>query len=87
MTLGTATLMSPLILVLASFRALETRRPLIRATNTGVSAIVDPVGRLAAGNKAVGEGYAHRVCAIPDDARAPPPTLFSVTSTGGLRFS
>jgi len=33
-------------LVLASFRAIEHRRPLVRATNTGVSAIIDPVGRL-----------------------------------------
>jgi apolipoprotein N-acyltransferase len=37
----------PLIhLVLASFRAIETRRALIRATNTGISAIVDPAGRI-----------------------------------------
>ncbi|MFZ5571097.1 MAG: apolipoprotein N-acyltransferase [Thermodesulfobacteriota bacterium] len=33
-------------LVLASFRAIEHRRSLVRATNTGISAIVDPVGRL-----------------------------------------
>ncbi len=33
-------------LVLASFRAIEHRRPLVRATSTGVSAIIDPVGRL-----------------------------------------
>lgn len=33
-------------LVLASFRAIEHRRPLVRATNTGISAIVDPVGRI-----------------------------------------
>jgi apolipoprotein N-acyltransferase len=32
-------------LALASFRAIEHRRPLVRATNTGVSAIIDPVGR------------------------------------------
>ncbi|HTP65414.1 MAG TPA: apolipoprotein N-acyltransferase [Geobacteraceae bacterium] len=34
-------------LALASFRAIEHRRPLVRATNTGISAFVDPVGRLA----------------------------------------
>ncbi len=34
-------------LVLASFRSIEHRRALVRATNTGVSAVVDPVGRLA----------------------------------------
>lgn len=33
-------------LALASFRAIEHRRALVRATNTGVSAFVDPVGRL-----------------------------------------
>lgn len=37
----------PLIhLVLASFRSIETRRALIRSTNTGISAFVDPVGRI-----------------------------------------
>lgn len=35
-------------LVLATFRSIETRRSLIRATNTGVSAIIDPAGRIAA---------------------------------------
>lgn len=33
-------------LALASFRAIEHRRALVRATNTGISALVDPVGRL-----------------------------------------
>lgn len=33
-------------LALATFRAIENRRFLVRATNTGVSAIVDPVGRI-----------------------------------------
>ena len=33
-------------LVLASFRSIEHRRPLVRATNTGISAIVDPAGRI-----------------------------------------
>lgn len=33
-------------LVLASFRSIETRRALIRSTNTGVSAIIDPAGRI-----------------------------------------
>ncbi len=37
----------PLIhLVLATFRTIETRRALIRSTNTGISAFVDPVGRI-----------------------------------------
>lgn len=32
----------------ATFRAVEQRRFLVRATNTGVSAVVDPVGRIVA---------------------------------------
>lgn len=35
-------------LVLAQFRAIEHRRYLIRATNSGMSAVVDPVGRIVA---------------------------------------
>lgn len=35
-------------LVLAQFRAIEHRRYLIRATNSGISAIIDPVGRIVA---------------------------------------
>ncbi len=39
----------PLIhLALATFRSIETRRALIRSTNTGISAIVDPAGRITA---------------------------------------
>jgi apolipoprotein N-acyltransferase len=39
----------PLIhLALATFRTIETRRALIRATNTGISALVDPLGRIVA---------------------------------------
>ena len=33
---------------IAAFRAIETRRFLVRSTNTGVSAIVDPLGRSSA---------------------------------------
>ena len=35
-------------LAMASFRSIETRRALIRSTNTGISAFVDPVGRIVA---------------------------------------
>ena len=34
-------------LALATFRSIETRRAMVRSTNTGISAFVDPVGRLA----------------------------------------
>ena len=33
-------------LALATFRSIEHRRALVRSTNTGVSAFVDPVGRI-----------------------------------------
>ena len=33
-------------LALASFRSIENRRPLVRVTNTGISAFVDPAGRI-----------------------------------------
>jgi len=35
-------------LAMASLRSVETRRALVRATNTGISALVDPVGRIYA---------------------------------------
>jgi apolipoprotein N-acyltransferase len=35
-------------LVVAAFRSIETRRPQIRATNTGISAVVDATGELRA---------------------------------------
>jgi apolipoprotein N-acyltransferase len=39
-------------LVMASFRAIENRRALVRSTNTGISAIIDPTGKL---NKRTGQ--------------------------------
>jgi apolipoprotein N-acyltransferase len=35
-------------LALASFRAVEHRRALVRSTNTGISALIDPAGRVVA---------------------------------------
>ena len=35
-------------LVVSAFRSLETRRPQLRATNTGISAVISPSGELLA---------------------------------------
>ena len=39
-------------LVLAQFRAIEHRRYLVRATNSGISAVIDPLGRIVAKTQA-----------------------------------
>jgi apolipoprotein N-acyltransferase len=41
-------------LVVSAFRSLETRRPQLRATNTGISAVFSPTGEMSA-MAAVGE--------------------------------
>lgn len=50
-------------LALAKFRAIEHRRYLVRATNSGVSALVDPMGRVVTNTKTfvvdAQEGVAH----------------------------
>ncbi|MEI7894286.1 MAG: apolipoprotein N-acyltransferase, partial [Myxococcales bacterium] len=43
-------------LALAKFRAIEHRRFLVRATNSGVSAVIDPVGRVVAKTATSREG-------------------------------
>jgi apolipoprotein N-acyltransferase len=44
--------------LIASFRAIENRRFLIRATNTGLSGVVDPLGRTIASIPPFAEGTA-----------------------------
>ncbi|MEW6221445.1 MAG: apolipoprotein N-acyltransferase, partial [Thermodesulfobacteriota bacterium] len=72
-------------LALASFRAIETRRDLVRATNTGVSAIIDATGRAQ---------LAGPLLAVPRSQPAPPTQLrgevrlLDIPSCGryGVRF-
>jgi len=58
---------------LASYRAIEEGLPIVRATPTGVSAVIDAYGRVEPGMR-LGQGQAGVI-----DARLPPalaPTLF-----------
>jgi apolipoprotein N-acyltransferase len=49
-------------LALAKFRAIEQRRYLVRSTNSGISAFVDPVGRVVAHTRPFEmEGLAHEI--------------------------
>ena len=40
----------------AAFRAIENRRYLVRATSTGISAVIDPQGRVVAQSRGAGPG-------------------------------
>ena len=55
----------------ARLRALEEGLPLIRAANTGISAIIDPLGRIrqsvGLGSEGVIDGY------LPSALKSPPP--------------
>lgn len=52
----------------ASFRAVEQRRFLIRATNTGISAVVDPAGRVVASIPSFTAGdLVHEVALLTDE--------------------
>jgi len=55
-------------LSMAAFRAVETRQYLVRAANTGISAIVDPTGRIVADTKLFKKDAIHgiiRFIALP----------------------
>jgi len=51
-------------LALAKLRAVEQRRYLVRATNTGVSAVIDPLGRVAVQSKAFARQNLHAEVAM-----------------------
>jgi apolipoprotein N-acyltransferase len=53
--------------LIAAFRAIENRRFLVRATNTGLSAVVDPLGRTIAQLPAFSEGAVAAKVVLIDD--------------------
>ena len=66
---------------LASYRAIEEGLPMIRATPTGISGVIDARGRLIPG-EVLGEGAMGVI-----DARLPPPlkpTLFDLWGDGAF---
>lgn len=62
---------------LASYRAIETGLPLARATPTGISAMVDPLGRIVAGSR-IGYGESRAV-----DVYIPKPLSFTLYGRWG----
>ncbi|MBI3782017.1 MAG: apolipoprotein N-acyltransferase [Deltaproteobacteria bacterium] len=80
-------------LVVSAFRTLETRRPQVRATNTGISAIIDATGDIAA-LADVGERTALIASVAPADHRQTlllawgdwfPPAAFVLAVAGLVR--
>jgi apolipoprotein N-acyltransferase len=71
-------------LVGAAFRSIETRRPQVRATNTGISAVIDPAGAIVemagVGRRAV------LASTVTPEAQAIPPVLRFGLWLGPLAF-
>jgi apolipoprotein N-acyltransferase len=59
-------------LAMASLRSVETRRALVRATNTGISALVDPVGRIFARTDAWSRDTLVGAVPLVEDERSTP---------------
>ena len=60
-------------LSMAVFRAVETKRPLVRAANTGISAFINPLGRIVDRSDIFTEAVLERELTLPT---ALPPTLY-----------
>ena len=70
----------------AVFRAVENRRPLIRSANTGITAFIDPLGRVTNVFRPDGDPFAEGVLA--DTIQVPPETARHTFYTcHGERFS
>ena len=57
----------------ARVRAIEEGLPLVRAANTGISAVIDPVGRVVT---RLGLGL-RKACSMPACPRLLPPTIYA----------
>ena len=60
---------------MAVFRAIETRRPVLRATNTGLTAAIDPTGSVTARLQRDTEGALDVVVSLPSPSLPLRPTV------------
>ncbi len=71
-------------LAIARFRAIETRRPLVRCTNSGVTAVITPTGALAATLPLEAVAAGTFSVAVPEPARANGGNLSLYTRLGDV---
>jgi apolipoprotein N-acyltransferase len=67
-------------LALTQFRSIETRLPLLRATNTGISVAIDPLGETLGSTRIMKEDVLH--ASVPHREMAESPYLFMARSFG-----
>ena len=59
-------------MAMSTFRSIETRRSLIRSTNTGISVLVDPLGRITARTAMASEAVLIGDVALVEDGSSTP---------------